>query len=221
MSQEFIESLKNINGVDVEESDIIKITFHNSLSLEDVEKSLSCIYDYENTLDNVNVILNLKELEVELLAECFRYSLAREDLRDPVMILNIINLVKIYNTLDDSFFADENIYVKSIEDLLDLKLEIHSELKEFVKKLSMYFVSLFKSYNKIIFTPLDNHKKLPNVIKAIFLSTDLLTLSGIFASSEPFNTADCCYVEDSLIYVSSLLLKGSMSVNLMESFFKE
>jgi tRNA (guanine-N7-)-methyltransferase len=64
-------------------------------------------------------------------------------------------------------------------------------------------------------------KKLPNVIKAIFLSTDLLTLSGIFASSEPFNTADCCYVEDSLIYVSSLLLKGSMSVNLMESFFKE
>lgn len=221
MTQEFIESLKIINGVEITEGDMIKITLNNSLSIEDVEKTLSYIYDYEKSLDNVNILLDLKGLETELLSECIKYSLLREDLKDPVMILNIINLIKIYNTLDDSYFEDENIYVNSIEDLLDLKLEIHTELAEFIKKTSMYFISLFKSYNKIMFTPLDNHKKLPDIYKAIFLSTDLLTLSGIFASSESFNTEECVYIEDSLIYISSLLLKGSMGVNLMENFFKD
>lgn len=178
------------------------------------------IFDFEIETKEI-VYLNLKGLNVSLITEAIRYSLTREDLRNPYMILNIINLIKIYNTLDDSFFNDSKIYVNSIEDLLDVKLDLTNELKKFQRQLSIYFISLFKSYNKFSYEPLDKHIELPEIYKNIILSLDILTLSGIFSVSEPFSTEECVYIDSAIIYMNELLMRGAISTKLISALFGE
>jgi hypothetical protein len=214
----FSEEL-NVNFTEVNVGETTRIIIE-SVPSENVSNMLKEFYDYQNTLENVNVMIDLKKLPLESLIEAFKYSFTREDLKDPLMILNILNLIKIYITLDDSFFNDESIYLNSIEELLDVKLSLHNELKEFIKKLSIYFISLFKSYNKISYTPLDNHIELPSIYRAIILSCDLLTLSGIFSISEPFDISECVYIDNSIKYIQHLMLKNSIGAYIIDEFFK-
>lgn len=218
--EEFVSTINTVNGIVIDELQPLKIRITNVILKNDMIETLGKIFDYEKDLENVNVILDLKGLDTEVLLEAIKYALTREDLKDPVMILNILNLVKIYNTLDDSFFENKNIYVSSIEDMLDLKLSLRNELKSFSKQLSIYFISLFKSYNKISYNPLDSHIQLPNIYSAIFLSSDILTLSGIFAVSETFSTENCVYIDDSFKYISNLLTKNVVALDFMNGFFK-
>lgn len=202
-------------------SKIYKIKPNNNIHKDELLSLLTQIYDIENKENYNDVIyLNLKGLSVDLLSDAIKYSLTREDLKNPLMILNIINLIKIYNTLDDSFFENEDIYVSSIEELLDLKLSIGNELKQFIKQLSIYFVSLFKSYNKTSYSPLDNHIKLPSVYDRIFLSSDLLTLSGILSVSPTFSTDECVYIEESLLYISNIMRKNIMATGMINLFLE-
>ena len=124
-------------------------------------------------------------------------------------------------TLERLFFNDSKIYVNSIEDLLDVKLDLTDELKGFQKQLSIYFISLFKSYNKFSYEPLDKHIELPEIYKNIILSLDILTLSGIFSVSEPFSTNECVYIDSAIIYMNELLMKGTISSNLFSTLFGE
>lgn len=202
-------------------SNIYNVTPNNNISEEDLLTLLKQVYDFENQEEYNDVImLKLKGLSVDLLSEAIKYSLSREDLKNPTMILNIINLIKIYNTLDDSFFENENVYVSSIEELLDIKFNIHSELQQFIKQLSIYFISLFKSYNKTSYSPLDNHIKLPSMYEKIFLSLDLLTLSGIFSVSPTFSTDECVYIEESMLYVSNIMRKNIIAMGMMNAFLE-
>ena len=82
------------------------------------------------------IMVNLKHASVEKKAEIIKGALQYDNLADPLMLLNILNLVKVYNTLDDTYFQSEDIFVNSVEELLDLKLAIVPELKEFSKFLS-------------------------------------------------------------------------------------
>lgn len=194
---------------------------HTDISKEELLGLLQEVYDKENEEEFEDIIyLNLKGLSVDLISDAIRYSLKREDLKNPLMILNIINLIKIYNTLDDSFFENENIYVSSIEDLLDLKLELKADLKAFIKQLSIYFVSMFKSYNKLTYSPLDKHIKLSNLYEKMFLTLDLLTLSGILSVSESFSLDDCVYIENAHIYLQETIMKNAYGINIMKSFIE-
>ena len=200
---------------------VYKFTPHKDISHEDLINLLQQVYDTENQEGYNDVIfLNLKGLSVESLAEAFRYSLSREDLKNPSMLLNIINYIKSGTKLNDMFFEDENIYVSSIVDLLNLKLAIKKELDEFIRKLSIHFIALFKSYNKLSFTPLDTHIQLPNIYKNIFLASDILTLSGILSLSQNFELSDCVYIEDAYYILSELLMKSSIGISLMSDFLR-
>jgi len=220
--EEIVAILNTKNGIEsIIDDAYLTIKFSPLIEKDELLESLDKVYEYEKDLDEVNVQLILKGLSVELLTEALKHSLIKKDLKDPYMILNIINLIKIYNTLDDVFFEDETVYVSSIEDLLDLKLALHDELKVFIKELSIYFLSLFKSYSKTSYTPLDNHIELPLIYRAIILSTDLLTLSGIFSVSEPFNTEDCVYIDNAIKYIQHLMFKNSIGTYIMDAFFKK
>lgn len=200
---------------------IIELIPHNDITKEELIDLLKYVYDLENNEKfKDNILLKLKGLNTDLIEESIKYSLTREDLKDPLMILNIINLIKIYNNLNDNFFQDENIYISSKADLLDIKKNLKPELKEFVKKVSIYFLSVIKSYNKVTYTSLDTFEILPNIYRTIFLSSDFLTLSGIFSVSEPFNTEECVTIKDSFTYVSAFLTKNLIGLNFMDSFFK-
>ena len=200
---------------------IIELLPQTDITSDELLELLNYVYNLENNEEfKDTILLQLKGLNKNLLIDAFKYSLSREDLKDPIMILNIINLIKIYNNLNDNFFQDENIYISSKADLLDIKKNLKPELKEFVMKVSIYFLSVIKSYNKVTYTSLDTFEILPNIYRTIFLSSDFLTLSGIFSVSEPFNTEECVIIKDSFTYVSAFLTKNLIGLNFMDSFFK-
>ena len=180
------------------------------------------------TLDEVkelykqgNISLDLKPIsDLSLKCGIIKYALTLEDLEDPIMILNIINLIKVYNTLDDTFFTAPDIYVNSVEELLDLKLSIMTELKQFTRLLSVYLLSLMKSYNKLTYTPADEHKDLPKIFAAIFLTIDLSTICGIFAKAGTISTDELMFIDNAYMYVNMLTTKNLQSVDLINAFYK-
>ena len=199
----------------------ISIGFSDSISDDELINSLKYIYDYENTLEILPTIcINLRGLSVDKLSKAFQYALKREDLKDPLMILNILNLIKGNIKLNDEFFNDEYNFITNIVNMLNLKLSIKNDLEEFIKTLSIHFIALFKSYNKLSFTPLDKHIKLPTVYRNIILSTDILTLSGIFSMSKSFDTDECVYIDDAFYILSQLLMKSSIGISLMSDFLR-
>lgn len=216
---EKIKSLKDI--IVLQDKENIICSFNNDISIEQLLKNLKYIYDLENQLDINNLQVQLKNLSLEKKVEAIKFALTYENLKDSLMLLNIFNLIKTYNTLDDSFFENQYIFISDIQELLDLKLEINDQLKQFTKQLSIYFISLFKSYNKISFTPLDIHIQLPNIYKYIILSTDLLTLSSIFSISQYFNTKQCIYIDNAMYYINELTLKNNIGINFINKLFQE
>lgn len=201
------------------EKNIYEVKVSDQINETDLLSVLNDVYEFESK-ENLEekVLLRLKGLKVELLSSAIKYSLSREDLKDPLMILNIINLIKIYNSSDESFFSNEDNYLTCLEDFIDIKLMLRNELKAFRKKLSVYFISLFKSYNKFTYTPSDVCIQLPNIYKIILLGTDFMTLSGIFATSDGFNTNECVYISDGLSILSQLLMKHSISMAFFDKF---
>lgn len=225
--KELLGNTLEINGVHVSftEDNSPKIKITDDINEDNLLYVLKEVFDYEIQEDKPKnekaILLDLKGLDTDLLISAFRYSLTREDLKDLFMILNIINLIKVSaNTLSDSYFEDPNIYITDVEMLVDVKLELGNELNELTKKISIYFLSLIKSYNKVMYTQQDHHVKLPNLYSAIFLSSDFLSLAGIFSSSQPFNTNECMFIEEPFKYISSLLTKNLTSISLMDDFFK-
>ena len=197
----------------------MRIRFDESTKPEELVQALKQIYSMESQPGfSKRVFLDLRGLPTEVLAQGLRFSLKHINLRDPIMILNLIVLVKTYNTLQDEFFNDQHIYVTSLEQMLDLKLALSKDLKQFIKTLSVYFISLLRSYPKFVFTPMDTHIKLPELYKIMITSMDFLTLCGVFAISQPFNTDQCVYVDDALEIVNVLLSKNNIALMMMKKF---
>lgn len=217
-----LEKLNTLNNIIIEnkENEII-CNFDKNINIDTLLKNLEFIYNLQNQYEDIKILVNLKGLQIEKLAEAIKFALTFENLKDPLMILNIFNLIKIYNTLNDSFFENQYIYISNIQQLLDLKLEISNQLKKFIKQLSIYFISLFKSYNKTSFTPLDMHIQLPNIYKHIILAGDLITLSGIFSTSQPFDTSQCIYIDDAMYFVNELAFKSNIGLSFLNILFKE
>lgn len=210
--ENFITKYKDVINV-TETDELIRVKVNNKINEVDLVSFVNELYDIENEVvdkNEKNIGLDLKGLDLKYIEEIVKLSLKREDLVDPLMILNITNFIKIYNTLNSSFFENQDVYISELSDLLDLRLDLQEELEDFVQQLSIYFISLFKSYNKLTYAPNDIHKPLPKVFKAIFLTSNFLTLSGIFASSKPFSTEQCIYLDDALDCIYSLETKSGL-----------
>lgn len=179
------------------------------------------VYKQQETNEDYKFLVDLKQANVEQKSEIIKYALTYKDLKDPLMLLNILNLIKVYNMLDDTYFNYPDIYVNSVEELLDLKLNISKDLKDFSRQLSVYFLSLIKSYNKTTFTPADEHIELPPIFASLILATDLLTLSGIFAKVNNINTDELTYIDNAYIFMSSLVSKGADSAFLINEFLEK
>ena len=171
-----------------------------------------------------NVMIDLKTLPTEEKANILKYVLTdkeAENIDDPLMALNVLNLIKVYNTLDDEYFKAPDIYVNSVEELLDLKLSISKDLKQFSKTISIYFLSLLKSYSKMSFTPTEEHVELPALIKSLFLATDLTTISGVFAKTSDINTNDLFFVDNAYLYMTSMVMKCANSASMINDFYNQ
>ena len=184
---------------------------------------LNKLFSIENELikEDYTVFLDLKNQSHDFLVSVLRFAIQRDDLCDTGLILNLFNLVKTYNTLDDSFFENEDIYISSMEALLDLKQALREELKEFTKKLSVYFISLIKSYSGSVYKEANNEVELPNLYRNLILSADFLTLSAIFSITKEFSTEECICIKNAEEYINSLLFKNLIYLDFFEYFLEE
>lgn len=211
-----LEEFSTFEGIEVVNDEIIVSKDIPEIALLGF---LKCFFDFEIENDQT-FQLNLKNTTTQNKISAFKYALTRDDIIDARMILNLFNLVKIYNTLDDSYFKCDDIFINDIEELLDVKLELQSELKTFAKTISIYFLSLFKSYNKVTYTPLDEHMELPRMYSIMFMSSDLLTLSGIFSISDNFSISDCKYIDGAFVYLKDLINKSAIGDSLIMKFME-
>ena len=165
--------------------------------------------------------LDIKNISLADKIEIIKFALNYENLdSDPLMLLNILNLVKSYNTLSEDYFQSPDIYVNSVEELLDLKLALSTEMKTFSKKIVMYFFGILKSFNKMSFTAADEHEELPNLFKNLFLLLDINTISALLAKCPNFCTDEIKYVDNAYVYMSSIILKSAGASALLEDFYK-
>lgn len=204
----------------INESEII---LDSKLSVEDSIVILDKIIDYEaeKYKENTNIFtanIIIKDFSTEKLIEIYKHLLAKDTIVNSSLILNIINLVKLYNSFDDSFFNHHLIYEKDLEQFLDIKLALKEELSAFITTLSKYWLSVIWSAHKIAYTYLDQPVVLPNLYQRIILSTDMITLSGIFSKAKPFSTAELFIVNDAYLYLSESCKKLSFADSLLNFF---
>lgn len=225
-----------VNGLLVDDSCGINATYNiNDYTIrlevkdeaEDVVNKIKDIYNAvlsyneEHADKKATIMVDLKHCSVEKKAELIKFALQFDKLEDPLMLLNILNLIKVYNTLDESYFKSADVYVNSIEELLDLKLAINSELKEFSKRLVIYFLGVLKSYNKMAFTPADEHIELPIVFQNIFRVVDIATIASLFAKCGTFSTDEVMYIDHAYTYMTLILSKSANAISLIEEFYTE
>ena len=223
--EELKAQLQNTTSVSIEERDgYLYVNFDKEIEKDVLLSTSKIIYEYEKELfknkEKINIIVHAKNLDTEKLEAWFKMSLVDEDLCDPVMCLNIFDLIKNYNTLSEKFFENENVYINSIEQLLDIKLDLKEELSNVSTKLAIYFISLIKNANKIKFAVNDNIKKVETMYEIFMSFGDFFSMSNIVAQAKDFNMSDCVYVSDSMTYLMSILEKTTNGLDMMEMFLK-
>lgn len=197
----------------------IFLFFDENLSVSElVEKVKEVVINKDENKNHI--FLRLKNFSYEHKKAILDFAIHYDDLNDIVLMLNVINLIKCYNDLEDSYFADENVLVSSIDELLDLSIDLSESISYLKKKVSIAFMSIFKSYHKFEFADTDTHVALSCMLKNIFLSCDLLTLSSIFGTSDKFSTDELYYVDNALFFVQELMMKNAIFKDLSVEILK-
>ena len=191
-------------------SDILKneseISFSDSIAVNEIVDIIKKVNDIEIE-SGLTIFINLKPLNIQKIQEIISSLLKHDRLSNASILFNIILLLKTYNTLEDEFFNNKNVYYSSLEDFLDIKNGLKSDIKELNTKLSIYFMSIFRSLNKFEFSFIDNPVQIPELYKNILLSVDVFTIGGILSNNNGFTDKDMLMIKDSYGYVSEITSK--------------
>lgn len=212
------ELIKKYSFTALEEN---RIKVNKEVSPSDILSFVKEYCDLQANEEEWNYYLDLKGVNQKALIEAIKYMLSREDLKDKLVILNIISLIKPCNSLDDEVFKSEDIYFNSLTEFLDFKLALNENLKEFCTTLSIYYVSLFKSYAKLEISFLDDARDMPSLYGTLIASLDFFTLGGIFSKARPFNTDACFVIKSAAAYVSNLADKNKITSSLYEAILAD
>ena len=89
-------------------------------------------------------ILAIKELPSEEKVKCFRYFLTTDILTNVSVISNIYLLINGISSIDDNALKDGRIFFKSLEEYVDIKLEIRKELDQYSIKVLEYYLGIIQ-----------------------------------------------------------------------------
>lgn len=216
----FTEAFESVKGT-VKDSDVIeiKVKFDENISKENFVKSLNEVLDNEEEVFNYatdeheyaqNYLfdIDLKNLSKELKLEAFKISLTRDTVVDSKIILNIYNLIKTYNSFEDTFFAHPDVYFNTLEEYLDIRTDLMDDIKAFSKQLIIYYLSCLKSLHVTeADTAYANMKPIPPVFQRILFVIDFFTLSKIMNKMQDINLSDLMFVQNSNKYLDELCAK--------------
>ena len=198
---------------------VSEITFSDTIESIDIVELIKKINNIENE-SKISIAINLKPLNIQKIQEILSLLIKYEKLTNASIIFNIILLLKTYNTLEDDFFNNKHVYYSSLEDFLDIKNGLKYDIKELNTKLSVYFISIFKSLNKFEFSFIDNPVQIPELYTNILLSIDIFTIGGILSNNNGFSDKDMLMIKDSYGYVSEIVSKIKITDTMFESLME-
>ena len=236
------ELLKEIN-----ENEELTISFPDDVKLEDCISTFEEVTNYENGVVNRNeenfkklkenskeneviefkeekihnIIFYLKNLPDDIITDIMKYVLQKEDTLNSSFILNILNLIKTYNSFTDDFFNSELIFYRDIMQMVGIKTVLDKEIKQTQKNVAIWFYSIFKSLNKVEYTFMDEHYQIPNMYKRIFQITDLVTIAGIISKSTDFNFSELKNVDNAMYYADDFAKKLTIGNKFLEMFLDD
>ena len=89
-------------------------------------------------------ILEIKELPTEDKIKCFRYFLGTDVITNVSVISNLFLLINGITDIEDNALDDERVFFSSLEEYIDVKLEIKNEIDVFNTKLLEYYLGIIK-----------------------------------------------------------------------------
>lgn len=190
-------------------SDDMTISFDEGMASDEICDTIVKILVCEAEND-VHYRFLLKGLGPEKVSAVLRTAMKLENLENPSILLNVILLLKTYNSLNDSFFGDENVWFGSLEDFLDVKCELKMDIKAFNTVLAVYFISCLKSLGKFEYSFIDNPVDIPDTFKNILTSIDIFTVSGILSNNNGYTDKDMKLIRNAYAYVSEIIAKMNM-----------
>lgn len=159
----------------------------NSLIDSDVRKILDHVVSYEKSNESKCIRIRCVGFSTSQIVNVYRWFFQnpqRDDIRNVSLILNVLSIMKTYNTFDNSFFQCDDIFVNSIEQILDVKSEILDDIQHFCKDIGECYMSMLRSISKYEYSELDQYVDIPVLFKVIFDYVDILTLSGFLTNIE-------------------------------------
>jgi len=204
-------------------SDDETLEFSENINGEDIEKCLEYVLSYEEKEENLEKCtkISTKNLSSEQLTAMYKFWMRKgnlERLRNSTVILNIILLLKTYNTFDKDFFEHPLIFISSIDKYLDVKLDLQKEIQEINCRIGVYFMSLVKSLSKTEYTMLDSYVEMPYFFKSVFVSMDLVTISGIISTIPEDYHYKTGFIRDANTYMSVIARNYVMSDDMISEF---
>lgn len=196
------------------------VTFDIATPKELVLDIVNRINDFEATFNTrdpdtpsglPSITIDAKQCNTDVTVALLDYAMKREDLVNASLILNVFNMVKLYNSLSDSYFESPMSYIKSIEEFIDVKAELAPTIKEVSTKLAFWYLSALYSIHKTEITVVDKVEKVPNLYHSLILTSDLFTLSAIFNKGDNIQTKDLVLVESAYVYIVELANRLSMT----------
>lgn len=149
----------------------------------------------------------MKGMPTEFLEKVFKFVLESGDYVNPSILTNLLLLIKSYNTLDDSFFESESVFFSSMEDFIDLKMNLKADIRKFNSEVVKFFFSCMKSLNKFDTSFMDNPVEIPDLHLSVLMSMDIFTLSSMVSNMDDFSTKELVFVEDAFSVVAETCAK--------------
>lgn len=213
--EQLVELISTHNTITVSFTDDINIDKHTEFISELF--SIETQFFVENNISHY-FHFDIKSLTFEKKKQLFKLFLNNLQISNPIILLNIISFLRVYNDFAEDFFKLDTIYINDITEFLDLKLELKEEFEAFVTELTKWYYSIFKCVHKVEFNFLENMQKMPIVFERIITTNDFTTLSGIISKSKNFNFSDLYLVENAAIYLGVITQKMNISASFMKFF---
>ena len=207
-TENFEQQLLNISDTDIQLDE----------SFNSTEKIIKLLKFINSNSKYQELILGIKDVSTENKIEVFKYLFSDKELTNYSCIINVYNFIKTYNSLDDKFFTNKLVFVKNIEEFLDIKLALKDQIQQYIDDFVGWYLSLFMYVSKIDVNFLEKSEKLPMSYQVIINMVDMVSLSGICQKA---NIKSIMLhempISDSLNIVNRLVQKMQLVENLYTS----
>lgn len=96
---------------------------------------------------NPGEVLDIKNLSTDDKILCFKYFLGSDAITNVSVISNLYLLINGISGIDDNTLDDERVFFNSLEEYVDVKLDIKDEIDAFNIKLLEYYLGVIEGLN--------------------------------------------------------------------------